>query len=87
MPPNEVGPRDTTPEGPDTSNTSADQSTDTAKPNGYRRQDGYAAPTAEDRREAAMLAEAAEMARLAIQCPGCVQVSKVHGCFPNCGAR
>jgi hypothetical protein len=54
----------------------------------YRPQDGYAAPSAEDRADAAVLAEATELGdRLAIQCPGCVQVRSVHGCFPNCGAR
>ena len=35
--------------------------TSTAQFNGHRRQDGYAAPTAEERREAALLAEAAEL--------------------------
>jgi len=40
--------------------------------NGYRRQDGYAAPTPEDRREAAVLAEAAAMGyRLSVQCLDC----------------
>jgi hypothetical protein len=46
--------------------------TNNGKSNGRRRQDGYAAPTAEDRREAAVLAQAAEMGyRLAVQCLDC----------------
>jgi hypothetical protein len=38
----------------------------------YRRRDGYAAPTLEDRREAAVLAEATELGyRLATRCTRC----------------
>ena len=61
--------------------------------NGHRRQDGYAAPTAEDRRETAVLAEAAKMGyRLSIQCLDCghwlanpISVASHRG--PRCRAR
>lgn len=46
--------------------------TNSTQNNGYRRQDGYAVPTAEDRRETALLAEAAELGyRLATVCVDC----------------
>jgi hypothetical protein len=46
--------------------------TSSAKSNGHRRQDGYAAPSAEDRADAAVLAAAAERGfRLAVQCLEC----------------
>jgi hypothetical protein len=46
--------------------------TNTPQSNGHRRQDGYAAPSAQDRREAALLAEAAELGyRLSTQCLDC----------------
>jgi hypothetical protein len=59
----------------------------------HRRQEGYAAPAAEDRREAAVLAEAAEMGyRLAVQCVDCrhwlsnpISVAAHRG--PICRAR
>ena len=67
--------------------------TNTANLNGHRRQDGYAAPTAEDRREAAVLAAAAEMGyRLAVQCLDCrhwlsnpISVAAHRG--PRCRAK
>jgi hypothetical protein len=67
--------------------------TNTAQSNGHRRQDGYAAPTPEYRREAALLAEAAEMGyRLAVQCLDCghwlsnpISVRFCRG--PRCRAR
>jgi hypothetical protein len=67
--------------------------TSAAKSNGHRRQDGYAAPTAEDRREAAVLAAAAEMGyRLAVQCLDCghwltnpISVGAFRG--PRCRGR
>jgi hypothetical protein len=67
--------------------------TNTDKSNGHRRQDGYAAPTAEDRREAAVLAEAAKMGyRLATTCLDCGQwisnhVSVASHRGPRCRAR
>jgi hypothetical protein len=67
--------------------------TNSTKNNRYRPQDGYAAPTAEDRREAALLAEAAELGyRLATVCMDCghwlanpVSVAAHRG--PRCRAR
>jgi hypothetical protein len=42
--------------------------------NGHRRQDGYAAPTAEDRTEAAVLAAAEALGyQLAVRCTRCGQ--------------
>ena len=49
------------------------------KSNGHRRQDGYAAPTAEDRADAAVLAAASERGyRLAVQCTRCGQWVVAH---------
>jgi hypothetical protein len=46
--------------------------TRTSHASAHRRQDGYTAPTAEDRREAVLLAAAAEMGfRLSVQCLDC----------------
>ena len=67
--------------------------TNSAYLNGHRRQDGYAAPTAEDRREAAVLAAAAKMGyRLAVQCLDCrhwlsnpISVAAHRG--PRCRAK
>jgi hypothetical protein len=69
------------------------QNTTIRQSNGHRRQDGYAAPDFEDRREAALLAEAAEMGyRLATVCVDCghwlanpVSVALHRG--PICRAR
>jgi hypothetical protein len=67
--------------------------TNTPQSNGHRRQDGYASPTAEDRREAAVLAEAAEMGyRLAVSCLDCGHylvnpISVAHHRGPTCRAR
>jgi hypothetical protein len=48
--------------------------TSAAKSNGYRRQDGYAAPTADDRADIDVLIAAAERGfRLAVQCLDCGQ--------------
>lgn len=48
--------------------------TDAAKITAYRRQDGYTAPTADDRADAAVLVAAAERGfRLAVQCVRCGQ--------------
>jgi hypothetical protein len=53
--------------------------TDAAKSNGHRRQDGYAAPTAEDRADTAVLAAAAQRGfRLAVQCLRCGQWVVAH---------
>jgi hypothetical protein len=62
-------------------------------PSLYRPQDGYAAPTAEDRREAALLAIAAELGyRLATTCLDCghwisspISIAAHRG--PRCRAR
>jgi Family of unknown function (DUF6011) len=59
----------------------------------YRYQDGYAAPTAEDRADAAILAAAAALGfRLAVRCTRCgqwlVAAESVRSCMgPVCRAR
>lgn len=61
--------------------------------NGHRRADGYAAPTSEDRADAAVLAAAAERGfRVAVQCLDCghwlanpISVAAFRG--PRCRAR
>lgn len=67
--------------------------TNQTKFNRYLADDGYAAPTAEDRREVALLAEAAELGyRLSLSCIDCghplvapMSVSAMRG--PVCRAR
>jgi len=67
--------------------------TNSTKNNRHRPQDGYQAPTSEDRRETALLAEAAELGyRLAVTCVDCghwlanpVSVASHRG--PRCRAR
>jgi len=67
--------------------------TNTAQSNGHRRQDGYAAPSAEDRADLAALAAVEALGyRVAVQCVDCghwlaspISVSAHRG--PRCRAR